>query len=443
MKLRSLHRLPIQSVAALTLSLLSAALLSDPPVARGQPQATEFVPSPTLELAQLMDVVRDRAPALQQDHLEVELRQADARQSRLFDNPVLDGAVGTIPVGPANPPELPDPLRNIPNYSIGLSLHLDLARRGPRIRRAERQIEAAQAGRDAAVRAQALTLLRLLGDVALATLRMGADRHLAQQSRSALTLARDRVRTGYGPPLDADRAEIELLRLEQQVAADQGDLLAAQAACAQLLGMRCAAFASDDAARQFLLAWVFRGEVAMPSPETRPDLVALAAQEAAARADERLAHMQWVPDPTLRVGYTYDQFIASGNQQQSMTVGMTLPLSLSDHGQAAAQAARARAQRFANQRALSLQSAQARSEALRLALQTQRQRLALLQQQVVPRAQAIVSAVRRAFEARAVPLTDLNQAQRALDELQLQEASALLDVFRLSVDLIEQGGPHV
>jgi outer membrane protein TolC len=66
----------------------------------------------------------------------------------------------------------------------------------------------------------------------------------------------------------------------------------------------------------------------------------------------------------------------------------------------------------------------------------------MLQEQVLPRAQSILRDVRRAFEARAVPLTDLNQAQRALDELQLQEASALSDIFRLSVDLVELRGNH-
>lgn len=84
-----------------------------------------------------------------------------------------------------------------------------------------------------------------------------------------------------------------------------------------------------------------------------------------------------------------------------------------------------------------------RAQALRLAWATQLQRLVSLQQQVVPRSQAILSAVRRAFEARAVPLTDLNQARRALDELLLQEATALGNGFRLGVDLIELGGGNV
>ncbi len=428
-------------------ALASLVPLAWPSLAAAQP-AAEFVPTPALDFVALLAVVRDRSAALQAEHLEAELKVAELRQSQLFDNPVLDGTVGTIPLGTPNPPELADPLSNIPNYSIGLSLHPDLARRGARITRAERQSDAAEASREFAVRREALRLLRTLGDLAVATLRFSTDQHLAAQSRSALALARDRVRTGYGPPLDADRAEIEVLRLEQQVAADLGDLLTAQASCAEILGMPCARFASEDDARRFLASWTQRAVPSSALPPDlrlaqRADLRALAALEAGAQAEVRLAQRQWLPDPTLRLGYMYDRFIASGNQQHSLSVSLSLPLPVLDHGQASAQAAQARIRRYARQRELATQAATVRAEALRLALATQQQRLVSLQQQVVPRSQAILNAVRRAFEARAVPLTDLNQAHRALDELLLQEATALGDVFRLGVDLIELGGGNV
>lgn len=284
---------------------------------------------------------------------------------------MLYGAVDTSPLGAPNPPELQDLLSNIPNYSVGLSLHPDLGRRGSRITHAERQSEAAEASREAAVRREALRLLRILGDLALATLRLSTDQHLAAQSRSALALARDRVRTGYGPPLDEARAEIELLRLEQQVAADQGDVLTAQATCAEILGMRCARFTSEEEARRFLASWTERADPCQAPPRDlqiglRPDLRALANLQAGAQAEARLAQAQWLPDPTLRVGYMHDRFVASGNQQHSLSVSLSLPLPLFDHGQAGTQAATVRA------------------EALRLALSTQRQRLLALQHHHLP-----------------------------------------------------------
>lgn len=399
----------------------------------------EFHPTADLDMPSLLRAVRDHAPALQQDHLSVELSQADARQSRLIDNPVLDAAVGTIPVSTPNPPDLPHPLRNIPNYGVGLSVHPDLARRSARIERAGFLVTASEAQRRASVRGQALQLLRALGDLAVASLRLAADLRLTAQSKAALQLARERVKTGFGPPLDADRAEIELLRLEQQLAADQGDILTAQAACGQFVGSRCAAFPDEQEARKFLARWITRAESMSPQIDSRPDLQALEAQRSAALAEDRQAYAQRIPDPTVRVGYLYDSFVVSGNQQHSVSVSLSTPLAMSDHGQASRQAARSRARRFAEQKRLSILSSQVRIDSLKRALSTQRQRLTTLQEQVLPRGQAILRDVRRAFEARAVPLTDLNQAQRALDELLLQEAANLGDLFRISIDLIQEG----
>jgi outer membrane protein TolC len=247
-------------------ALASFVSLAWPSLAAAQP-AGQFVSTKALDFAALLALVRDRSAALQVEHLEAELKVAELRQSQLFDNPVLDGAVGTIPLGTPNPPELADPLSNIPNSSIGLSLHPDLPRRSARIARAERQSDAAEASREFAVRREALRLLRTLGDLAVATLRLSSDQHLAAQSGSALALARDRVRTGYGPVLDADRAEIEVLRLEQQVAAHLGHLLTAQASCAEILGMPCARFDNQDDARCFLASWTQR---AVPSSAPPP-----------------------------------------------------------------------------------------------------------------------------------------------------------------------------
>lgn len=422
--------------------LLGGALLASPLSAHAAAEGEVFVPQPDIDLPALIQAVRDHSPVLQDEHLQVELAAADLRQSRLVENPVLDGAVGTIPVSTPNPPDLPNPLSNIPNYGVGLSLHPALGRRGPRIAQSAALLDAAEARRRFATRAEALRLLRTLGDMATAILRLSANQRLAVQSRGALHIARERVRTGFGPPLDADRAEIELLRIEQQVAADQGDLLAAQAACASVVGMRCGAFDGEATARRFLDVWIGRSETVPTQLEDRKDLVALLMQKRAALAEERLAYAQLIPDPTLRFGYLYDRFVASGNQQHSVSVSLSLPLPLFDHGQAAAQAARSRQHRLDTHRSLLYTAGQAKILSLRQALLVGRQRLGVLQEQVLPRVQAILRNVTRAFEARAVPLTDVIQAQRSLDELLLQEASALGDVFRLSADLIEEGPEH-
>jgi cobalt-zinc-cadmium efflux system outer membrane protein len=424
------------------LSLLSLSrftrALAQAPAAPSAPDA--FIPSPSLSLRELKALLRARSPALQEPALQLALRRAEVRQSRLMDNPVADFAVGALPVGPTNPPDLPDPLRNIPNYQVGLSLRPDLFRRGPRQDRAAAAARGAMAQLDAAVRDQALRLLRTLGAMAVASLQLSADQGLAAKAHEALGLARDRVRTGYSPPIDADRAEIEALRLDQLVLADQGRIQAAQADCAALLGVPCAPFAEAVAARLFLETWAAR----VPGPENdwplaeRPDLVALRALRASAEAEGRLARAQLAPDPTVRLGYVYDSFFASGAQQHSLNLSLSLPLPFIDRGQAAAEAAAAQVRHLGAQHQLLLSASAARIAGLRQALTLQQLRRDTLQRQVIPRARAILNDVSRAFAARAVALTDVIQARRALDDLLLQEADALGEVFQTVVALIEQ-----
>lgn len=397
-----------------------------------------FVPSPALSLRELKALLRARSPALQEPALQLALRRAEARQSRLMDNPVADFTAGTLPLGPTNPPNLPDPLRNVPNYQVGLSLRPDLSRRGPRQDRADAAARGAGAQLDAAIRDQALRLLRALGVMAVAGLQLSADQGLAAKAHEALGLARDRVRTGFSPPIDADRAEIEALRLDQLVIADQGRIQAAQADCAALLGLPCAPFPEAAAARSFLETWAARVPGDDLPLSARPDLQALRALRASAQAEVRLARAQLAPDPTLRLGYVYDSFLESGAHQHSLNVSISLPLPLIDRGQAAAEAAAAQAHHLGEQHRLLISASRARIAGLRHALALQQLRRDTLQRQVIPRARAILNDVSRAFAARAVTLTDVIQARRALDDLLLQEADALGEVFQTVVSLIEQ-----
>lgn len=404
--------------------------------------AAGFTPQAGLKLEELMQLVAQQDPTLQQELLAIDGARAQVRQSRLWENPVLDAAVGTIPLGTPNPPELPAPLSNVPNYGVGLSLHPDLARRPQRQGQARAQLGAAQAQLRASVRERALELARVLGALAVTALRLDAKRGLAEQAREALRIAQIRVESGYNAPLDASRAEIEQLRLEEQTLALEGELTAALASCAEYLGTRCQPFASSQEARDFLVGWPRQAaDQGVPSPaalEQRPSLQVLLAQRMAAEADERLARAQLVPDPTLRLGYLYDTFVASGNQLHSLNVSLALPLPIFDHGQAAAQAAAARVYRLETERQRRATAAQAHIEALRASLFLQQRRLETLRNKTLPRARAILSDLVRAFELRTLRLTELLQARNTLDELLLAEADTLSDSFNTALDLLGQ-----
>ena len=403
-----------------------------------------FRPTPNTDLRLLMALVAARSPDIQSQALAVDVAASDVRQAHLWDNPVVDFSVGTLPIGTANPPDLPSPLTNIPNYNVGVGLHPDLFRRGPRVQRARALLSAEQARLSQSTRDRALGLARILGIVATASLRRDANRGLAEEARALLKVARERVSVGFGAPVDSDRAEIDLLRLEQQVLGDESLIRSKLSDCTALIGLVCDPFASSEFARGFLDHFIrstieYSGLPAQSLQlEQRPDLQALQASSHAAQAEAHLASASALPDPTVHVGYTYDNFVASGNQRNSMNVSLNMPLPLFDHGQAQAQAARARAMRSSNERQLRLEAAQARIESLRQVLAMQARRQQALQETVLPRAREVLVSVNKAYESRAIRITDLIQARRSLYELGVSEADSLADLFDSTLDLLTE-----
>ena len=292
----------------------------------------------------------------------------------------------------------------------------------------------------ASARAQGLELLRVLGAMAVATLRVEGLKSQIDDQRGTITLAQSRLSAGFGTPLEVDRLQIELSRTEQQLIANEGDMRMAQVSCSSLLGMRCAAFASSEDARAFLDAWVARARAANGSPEQRPDVRALDATRRAAEAETELAKAQAIPDPTVRVGYVYDQFVISGNQRHSFNVSVALPIPMFDAGEAQRAAAEARRVRASAARARILEVARARTAALREVLESRQKRREIIVSQMLPRARGVVADLDKAANARLIPVSDVIQARRTLSELLINEAESHGDAFQTSVELLAETG---
>ncbi|HRH00639.1 MAG TPA: TolC family protein, partial [Polyangiaceae bacterium] len=204
-----------------------------------------YTPSAAHDLPVLEALVVRRLPRLQEPLLAVDVARSEARQAGLLPNPEIDLAWGTIPLGASNPRDLPAPLANVPNYTVGLSYTFPIGKRGPRRARAEALVEGAQRSVEATARAEALGLVRVLGRVAIARLRLEGLRGLVAQQRTMIELARSRLAQGFGTPLDVDRLEIELSRIEQQLTSTRGDEVAGLAACAGYVGVPCRPLGGD------------------------------------------------------------------------------------------------------------------------------------------------------------------------------------------------------
>jgi cobalt-zinc-cadmium efflux system outer membrane protein len=286
---------------------------------------------------------------------------ADLLRSRTYPNPTLDAGWNTIPVGNTTPPGLSDPLTNVPNYTFGLSELIEIAKRGPREAAAVHAYERAWEGAQAKLTDKTFDLLRAIGHIAQAQVRAKTTEDLIGAANDLLGLSRARASKGDVALVDVDRMEVEAVRLSASRAAAESALNSAQNDCAQLVAEPCPTFPSPEAARHFL-----EEGASAPLPGTwtdemesrRHDVRSLGAAIDAADERELLGHRKAVPDVTVRVGYTYDTFVVSGNQRNSLGLGVQIPLPVLDHGQADILEAHSEKSQLAAERRALLRSAQ-------------------------------------------------------------------------------------
>jgi len=158
--------------------------------------------------------------------------------------------------------------------------------------------------------------------------------------------------------------------------------------------------------------------------ESRPDLQSLAEQEAAADSAVRLARARRLPDPTVRLGYTRDQFVMAGNQRNSLSLGISLPLPFSERGQADAALALSARSTAQMARRLRLDQAQRDLDRLLDDSRSLKLRQTTMRQEYVPLARSLVARLTASVKAGGVPLPELLLARRTLNEL-LSDANDL------------------
>ncbi len=406
------------------------------PEARAQDEgAPPFRPAQALDLAALEQAVQLGWAELAVSRGETARARALIRQSRMFDNPTLDATWGTIPLGKLNPPELEHPLANVPYYDVGLAYTIPVRKRAPRKEQALHYARGTDARYEADVRSGALELARVLGELASATLRHRGMLELTSQGKRSVELAEARLRTGLGTPLDLDRLSLEISRGEQALLGVEADMQTALAACEALVGRRCVGFDDEASARAFLAHWIARDVPTSPALEERPDLRALEAHAQAFGSEARLARAEALPDPTVRLGYTHDRFLISGNQRNSVSLSVSLPLPLFDRGEAREQAALAGRDALLAERDKRMSTTLARIPTLTERLALLRGRCQRVEAELVPRARTVLENLERAAESRLLPLTDVIQARRTMFELLVDEADSCGDAYAAAVEL--------
>jgi cobalt-zinc-cadmium efflux system outer membrane protein len=384
----------------------------------------------------LATLLWERAPELQDARARVAAALAETRKTRRLPNPELDVGLNTLPLGALNPDCVADsacasaPWLNIPNLQVGLSVLLEIGKREPRQEAAAWAVRAAALEALEALRQRVLTLHDVLGDVAAAQVRVATLAGLTEDARRLAELQAARASKGDTSDLDADRARLEQEGSTTALGEAEEQLSAALRACAELVAAPCLPFDGASQAADWLERRIPYGG---DDVTERPDLKALDAAARAARAAQLLASRQWLPDPTVRLGYVHDRYLASGNQQNSLFVGFSTPLRLFERGQDDAQAQAVAAEAAQRSREQLAAAARAQLERVRSEIDRIEARQARLKREALPLARSVVERLQLAVTRGAAPVQELLLARRTLAELTLTAAALDRAVHALHV----------
>ena len=367
--------------------------------------------------------------------LEVDRGRGRLRQAGLIPNPVVD-IEQTTGRWTGSPGEK--------EQSVGLSVPIEIGKRGRRIDLAQADLAAAEA--EVADRERRLTVeVRTAFADAMAALReLEITSELNTIDRQTTQFVQVRVTEGDAPPLELNLLRAEADRLRSRRALVQGRL---EAAILKLKNL--ASIPPGDVLR-------FREDLTsalLPEPPpleqaleialtTRPDLRFARLNEEVAQAGLRLARAQAIPDVAVSARYSastaiFDQTpvgeLRDRDKLFSFGVSVSIPVFNRNQGvrmeaEASIMQAQRRREFLESLVRAEVASAYSRYNASRMAV-------AIYEPGVIARSQQNIVAVRGAYEIGAFRITELLAEQRRLVDFQREYTDALAERYRALADL--------
>jgi outer membrane protein, heavy metal efflux system len=417
---------------------LSAVVLSPAPARAAEPAPTTSaatrvsVPALLRDSSLLRAWLLTHSPEIQAARARLDQSRADTRSSHLLLNPVLDASLGNVPVGETNPPGLG--FNETAIYTVGLSETVELGKRGPRMAGAELRQKSAALQLLAAERDQLSSARFALSAALYRGLRVAIFDESLKDAERAADLERTRYEQKALSGTEYDRLLLDLANLRADFERERAEYAAALADCAAALGAEC----DPNGARAEDLAAVAPVDSTLASTarlEHRPDLQALETEGQAAERDAALARGRAIPDLTFRVGYTHDRFVASGDNRNTLTFGVALPLPVFDRGQHDSSKALARAAELRDTRLSLLRQARADLSGLLTRKATLENVLHALEHESLPRSSSVLSSTQTAFDHGGVSLTDLLLSRRTHIALQLTLLDQRFELFGIRNEL--------
>ena len=386
--------------------------------------------------ARLASWLDDRDAFVDSARARREAASEASRQAAVYPNPQLMTSVGGFVVGPTNPSTPRLGLGQTTNVTAELSELLEIGKRGPRQRAATERAEEAAQLEVATLGARLSEATATLGKLAYVSSRRVAVATSLEAARALESLERVRRDKSDLSGAEFSRIELDTQQIELQLGRADADVAVAGAQCSALLLAPCSTDAIDDP--RALDAGAPVPDVVATTDsmiEHRPARDAARLEANALGADATLAARRAIPDPTLGIGYTYDNLTIAGNQRQTLMLSLTLPLPVFDRGTHDAASARASARALLAEDRASMREAHGQVEALLAQRATLQTTLAKLETEAVPRSAAIVQQTRRAFDLGQAGLAELLLAERAHRELLLEVLDTRFDLFNARAQL--------
>jgi cobalt-zinc-cadmium efflux system outer membrane protein len=387
-------------------------------------------------LSEVRALALSRGLELLEAQSAVDIAEAQRIVARALPNPQLVSTIAKL-----NTTDLPPgttPTGSARDTVIAVGQLVEIGKRGPRGRAADAGTEAARARLDF-VRSQVDTSVVKAYVAALAA---DEGARIARASAGSLRRSAEiaEARLGAGEISEAERDQVRIAagRFEADTRGAEAAAVEARIVLERLVGYPHpdgSVGLADDlrglASLGASLAARAGGEEAAPSGE-RGDVRAAAATLDQASAELQLQRALRTPDPTLLVQYERDLSLPAPD---SIGVGLSFSLPLFSRNQGGIRAAEA------GQRAASrdLERTRARVEAdvaaARAAYRAARERQALFDQDLLPRAERVQQTVAFAYEKGAASLLELLEAERNLNDLRTTALSAQAEALASAADL--------
>ena len=391
-------------------------LLSSAQVAGQQPPLAS-PPVQPLRLSEVIQTAMSNSPPVKAAAARVSAAKGGRRSAGALPNPVF-----TYQLENAAFPgqDLPSGIGSESSFLATLPLE-PLYQRGPQVRRANQEVQAAEAELTAGRRQAGLDAARAFYELALAQIAADGADDVRRRLESVATLNRGRVREGATAEADLIRTQVELDRSEAEAVSQRIQLARAWASLKPFLDSSTAAplhggepprvevvdVGGSDSAMPDLASLVTQGRT------TRPDLMAARARVAAARAETGYQHAL-----TLRqLGATFGTKRVSGVNTMVLAVSLPVPLFNQNRGEID----RATGERLAAEHELEWaeRRAVAEIEAAYEAARLLKNQVGRFQGRFLQRAEESRRIALAAYEEGAVSLLQVLDASRALAESRL------------------------